>query len=167
MIESVDEGQVAGRATQQGRGRGRQRWVILGLALLVLLAGGFTMMRMRMSYVPPDLDLATTRSSNSGLYQVRYTPEPASIPINQIHSWTIHIETADGQPVEGATISVDGDMPQHLHGLPTAPQVTQDLGGGAYLVEGLKFHMPGWWVVDYTINAADQSDTVRFNLQLP
>lgn len=167
MIDSVDEGAVAGRATPQRPGQGQQRWIILGLALLVLLAGGFAMMRMRMNDVPPDLDLATTRRSNSGIYQVRYTPESASIPINQIHSWTIHIETPDGRPVEGATISVDGDMPQHLHGLPTAPQVTQDLGGGTYLVEGLKFHMPGWWVVDYTITAADQTDTVRFNLQLP
>lgn len=165
MIESLDEGQTAGRPT--GNGRGRQRWILIGLALLVLLAGGFTMMRMRMSYVPADLDLATTRSSNSGLYQVRYETAAAAIPVNQIHTWTIHIETADGRPVEGAAITVDGDMPQHLHGLPTAPQVTQDLGGGAYLVEGLKFHMSGWWVVDYTITAEGQTDTVRFNLQLP
>lgn len=165
MIESLDEGQVAGRAT--GNGRGRQRWIVAGLALVVLLAGGLGMMRMYMGSVPADLDLATTRSSNSGLYRVRYAPEAAPIPVNQIHSWTIHVETPDGRPVEGATITVDGDMPQHLHGLPTTPQVTQELGGGDYLVEGLKFHMPGWWVVDYSISAAGQTDTVRFNLQLP
>lgn len=165
MIESLDEGRGTRHAMKGGWGR--QRWIVLGLALLVLLAGGFTMMRMRMSYVPADLDLATTRSSNSGLYQVRYETAAAAIPVNQIHTWTIHIETTDGRPVEGAAITVDGDMPQHLHGLPTAPQVTQDLGGGTYLVEGLKFHMPGWWVVDYMITADGQTDTVRFNLQLP
>jgi YtkA-like len=165
MIDSLDERQVAGRVMRKRRG-GR-RWIAIGMALLVLLAGGFGMMRMHMNYVPPDLDLATTRSSHGGIYWVRYETAAAAIPVNQIHSWTIHIETTDGRPVEGATITVDGDMPQHLHGLPTAPQVTQELGGGAYLVEGLKFHMPGWWVVDYTISTNAQTDTVRFNLLLP
>ena len=53
-----------------------------------------------------------------------------------------------------AAITVDGDMPQHGHGLPTRPQVTKHLGNGDYLVEGMKFQMGGWWVVDFTIDAA-------------
>jgi YtkA-like len=162
MIGSVEEQPVVGQALRKGQRW--QRWAVV--ALVALLAGGFGMMRMHMSAVPANLDLATTQISNAGIYRVRYESAAAAIPINQIHAWTIYIETANGRPIEGATITVDGDMPQHLHGLPTAPKVTQDLGGGAYLVEGLKFHMPGWWVVDYTISAAGQIDTVRFNLQL-
>ena len=65
-----------------------------------------------------------------------------------------------------ASISVDGDMPQHGHGLPTRPQVTKHLGNGDYLAEGMKFQMGGWWVVDFTIDAAGQKDTVRFNMIL-
>jgi hypothetical protein len=42
----------------------------------------------------------------------------------------------NGEPVENATIAVDGDMPEHGHGLPTCPQVTKYLGNGDYLVEG-------------------------------
>lgn len=38
-------------------------------------------------------------------------------------------------------------MSQHGHGLPTRPQVTQNLGNGDYLVEGTKFQMGGWWVM--------------------
>ena len=57
-------------------------------------------------------------------------------------------------------------MPQHGHGLPTRPQVTQDLGNGDYLVEGLKFQMIGWWEVRYTITASEQSDSITFNLVL-
>jgi hypothetical protein len=57
-------------------------------------------------------------------------------------------------------------MPQHGHGLPTQPLVTAYLGDGTYLVEGMKFQMGGWWVVDFTIEANGQSDTVRFNLSL-
>jgi hypothetical protein len=76
------------------------------------------------------------------------------------------VETADGQPVENAEIVVDGGMPQHDHGLPTAPQVTQELGNGDYLVEGFKFHMDGWWEIKFVVNSAGQSDGVTFNLLL-
>lgn len=83
-----------------------------------------------------------------------------------MHQWTLHVETADGQPVEDALISVDGDMPQHGHGLPTGPQVTENLGNGDYLVGGMKFQMGGWWVMDFTISADGQTDTVDFNMML-
>jgi hypothetical protein len=86
--------------------------------------------------------------------------------INQIHTWIIHVATPDGQPVTDAAITVDGDMPQHGHGLATRPQVTKHLGNGDYLVEGMKFQMGGWWVVDFTIEAAGQRDTARFNMIL-
>jgi hypothetical protein len=148
---------------------GRKLWKLVGIgagAIALLLVAAVIGLYLWMSYVPADLDYSTTRPSAAGLYRVSYEPRRGPIAVNQIHAWTIHVETADGQPVEGATITVDGDMPQHGHGLPTEPQVTMDLGGGDYLVEGLKFHMPGWWVVDYTINVGGQSDTVRFNLLL-
>jgi hypothetical protein len=57
-------------------------------------------------------------------------------------------------------------MPQHGHGLPTVPQVTKYLGDGFYQVEGLKFHMPGWWVVKFNIVRNEMTDNVTFNLML-
>ena len=50
-------------------------------------------------------------------------------------------------------IQVSGDMPEHRHGMPTQPQVTQNLGGGDYLVEGMRFQMGGWWAVTFAIDA--------------
>jgi hypothetical protein len=132
------------------------------LLLLVVTAAMFTYM----SYVPSDLDYSTTRLTEQGVYEVTYVSEVNPVPVNQMLSWTLHVETADGQPVETATITVDGDMPQHGHGLPTRPQVTRYLGNGDYLVEGLKFHMPGWWVMDFVITSNGQSDPVRFNMML-
>lgn len=149
-----------------GRGKIGKRIAIAAGVIALLLLAAFGGLVAKMSYVPADLDYATTRLSNAGSYRVSYAPRRGPVAVNQIHAWAIHIETADGRPVAGATITVDGDMPQHGHGLPTEPQVTADLGGGDYLVEGLKFHMPGWWVVDYTITAGGQTDTVRFNLML-
>jgi hypothetical protein len=138
---------------------------IAGGVLLVIIAFA-SFMFMRMNYVPADLDTSTRLTSANGLYVINYTPETGSVPINQMQKWTLHVETSDGRPVENAEISVDGDMPQHGHGLPTRPQVTQYLGNGDYQVEGLRFHMPGWWVVDFVINSDGQSDSVRFNLTL-
>jgi hypothetical protein len=154
------------KATQAQPKRRTLRWIAaIGGGILLVLAALFAFMLYRMSYVPSDLDLSTTRVSNQGVYQVSYAPR-RPIAINQIHSWTIHVATADGQPVTDAAITVDGDMPQHGHGLPTQPQVNRNLGNGDYLVEGLKFPMGGWWVVDFTIDAHGQRDTVRFNMIL-
>lgn len=158
---------IGTQQTEQGKRRRIWRWV-LGLAggLLALFVIAFIAMMMRMNYVPSDLDYATTRMSAQGLYKISYTSDLGAVPVNQMQSWTLHVETATGQPVENATITVDGDMPQHGHGLPTRPQVTRYLGNGDYKVEGLKFHMPGWWVMDFTVTAEGKSDQVRFNMLL-
>ena len=117
------------------------------------------------SSAPSELDYATERTTDNGVFKVSYSSED-TITINQMHTWTLHVETADGQPVENATITVDGGMPQHGHGLPTAPQVTEYLGDGDYLVEGMKFQMGGWWEVKFNITAGDLTDTITFNLTL-
>jgi hypothetical protein len=139
--------------------------VVLGaLGLMYAIVMGVMMSRMR--DVPSDLDYATTRSSDKGLFTVSYTASTGTVPVNQMHQWTLHVETADGQPVEDASIDVDGDMPQHGHGLPTQPRVTKNLGHGDYLVDGMKFQMGGWWLMDFTIRANSQTDAVHFNMLL-
>jgi hypothetical protein len=139
-------------------------WWAAGLVLLLVVAAGVLIVRM--NHVPSDLDTSTTRTSEQGLYQIGYVSDLGSVPVNQMQSWMLHVETADGEPVENATITVDGDMPQHGHGLPTRPQVSRYLGNGDYKVEGLKFHMPGWWVMDFVVAADGQTDQVRFNMML-
>lgn len=115
---------------------------------------------------PADLDLATTQMTENGHYKVTIKPDAEPIAINAMHTWTLHVETPDGKPVEDAVIKVDGDMPQHGHGLPTKPQVTEYLGEGNYRVDGMKFQMTGWWVVEFDIAESGQTDHVKFNLVL-
>ena len=67
---------------------------------------------------------------------------------------------------ENAEIVVNGGMPQHDHGFPTSPQVTEELGDGEYLVEGVKFNMAGWWEMTLAITANGQSDSITFNIVL-
>lgn len=115
---------------------------------------------------PANLDTSTSLPSDDGLFQVSWSSNPANVPLNQIHSWTLHVETSDGQPVEDAYILVDGGMPQHGHGLPTNPQVTEYLGNGDYLVEGMRFQMTGFWEVRFIINSGEQSDSITFNINI-
>lgn len=135
-------------------------------ALVLIVVGMIGLKMARMGDVPSNLDYSTTRSSEKGLFNVSYTASTGTVPVNQMHQWTLHVETADGTPVEDAAITVDGDMPQHGHGLPTSPRVTKYLGNGNYLVDGMKFQMGGWWLMDFTISASGQTDTVHFNMML-
>lgn len=134
--------------------------------LILSLGVAYEVMMFRLGDVPADLDYSTTRLSDNGIFKVSYIASTGNVPVNQIHEWRLHIETAVGQPVNDAVIGVEGDMPQHGHGLPTRPQVTKSLGNGDYLVEGVKFQMGGWWLMDFTIATGDNQDVVHFNMML-
>ena len=58
-------------------------------------------------------------------------------------------------------------MPEHNHGFPTAPEITEELGGGDYLLDGVKFSMAGLWELKLAIADGDQVDEITFNLVLP
>ena len=121
---------------------------------------------MLFSKPPADLDYSRTRISEAGRYKATIKPDGDTIPKGKLQRWTLHLETANGAPVGACTITVDGGMPQHGHGLPTKPRVTRPLGNGDHLVEGMKFNMGGWWVVKFRVNAAPGSDSLVFNVKL-
>lgn len=121
---------------------------------------------MMMDDIPADLDFSTEKMSDNGLFNVSVTSNTSPVPLNEMHTWTLTVLNAAGEPVEDAEIIVDGGMPQHGHGLPTAPEVTENLGNGTYLVEGVRFNMLGWWEFALSISSADQQDAITFNLAL-
>jgi hypothetical protein len=137
--------------------------VVIGL---LALAAAAALASDRPSAVPTDLDVGTTRTTDAGLYRVGYESAVEPVPVNLLHTWIITVETPSGEPVTGAEVTFDGDMPQHGHGLPTVPEVTHEISPGRYLVEGVKFQMGGWWVMDVGIVADGRSDGVSFNLIL-
>jgi hypothetical protein len=105
------------------------------------------------------------RRSSGGLYEA--TLEPAEpLRVRRMHTVKLSVRTAEQAPVESASIAVDGGMPQHGHGLPTRPKVTQRLGDGTYQVEGVKFNMGGWWELKFRIDSAAGTDSVTVNLDL-
>lgn len=112
---------------------------------------------------PKDLDLALTRPTVENRYVVTLQPPVQPAAINQLHVWRVLLTTPTGAPVAQARIQVDGGMPQHGHGLPTKPQVTRELPGGGYLIEGMKFSMTGWWEIKLAIDGPAGADRVTFN----
>ena len=112
---------------------------------------------------PRDLDLALKRATVDRKYVVTLQPPVRPAAINQLHAWRVLLSSAAGEPVTHALIQVDGGMPQHGHGLPTKPQVTRELPDGAYLIEGMKFSMTGWWEIKLAIDGPAGADRVTFN----
>lgn len=143
--------------------------VLLGIFLLMPVIGPrflHPIMMGESAAAPDDIDTSATRTTDSGLFQVSWRSDAGEVPLNEIHTWTLTVTTPDGSPVENAEISVDGGMPQHGHGLPTSPKVTEYLGAGEYRVEGLRFQMIGFWEVKFDIRAGGQSDSITFNMIL-
>ncbi|MCT8328882.1 FixH family protein [Acidimangrovimonas sediminis] len=116
--------------------------------------------------IPDDLDLALRRSTDASLYTVEIAPVDPSVRLGKMHAWTLGLTDKRGRPVESARIAISGGMPQHGHGLPTAPAVTQTLGEGRFLIEGMKFNMRGWWEIDLTIDGPSGTDAITFNFIL-
>jgi hypothetical protein len=115
---------------------------------------------------PKDLDYSTMKMSANDAFNVMYSSIGGPIKINRIHSWELTIKDAAGQPINDATVAVVGDMPEHGHGLPTEPEVTKMGFGGLYRIDGMKFTMPGWWVVTISVMANGVQDSVSFNLNI-
>ena len=134
----------------------------VGLAA-VALAGVYAV-----SPQPPAaaLDLSRSKATEKGMYSAAIEPEAGTFAQGELHSWVLTLTTPQGVAVTDATIAVDGGMPDHNHGLPTAPQATAHLGDGKYRIEGVKFSMSGWWELRFSVSSPAGEDKVVFNVTL-
>jgi hypothetical protein len=114
---------------------------------------------------PVSIDTASVMQSSSGLYTVSYRPSDSkAIPLSSIHTWELQVTTAGDMPVEDARVRFGATMPEHGHGMNTRPEIRPSEKRGTYLVEGINFHMPGWWVVSVGITGNQGPELVRFNV---
>ncbi|NEX93439.1 FixH family protein [Caulobacter sp. 17J65-9] len=113
------------------------------------------------------LDTSLDRSTDQGVFHVQLHSAVTPIPLSKVHRWTVHLTDAAGRPVDGAELAVDGGMPEHGHGLPTAPRATPAATPGDYVINGVKFSMTGWWELKLKVRAPDgRSDRITFNVVL-
>lgn len=113
--------------------------------------------------VPAHAQVEVLRSA--GL-QVGMQSQVQPVPLNLMHSWIITLHSASGEPLESASIAVEGGMPAHDHGLATRAQVTTALGGGRYLLEGVRFHMSGAWLLQLQVEHQGQQYRIDVAVQL-
>ena len=90
--------------------------------------------------------------SANGHFHLRVLPEDGKVPLNSHHSWIIEVESDVGDPVELRGLAVSG--------------VTEYLGGGRYMVDGLMFNMHGEWQLNLSLSdgVAQDHATLVFNL---
>ncbi|WP_159059346.1 hypothetical protein [Rhodopseudomonas palustris] len=63
-------------------------------------------------------------------------------------------------------IMADARMPQHSHGMPTAPRVEFDTKGNLEIV-GLYFQMSGGWQLSIDLEAGGLSERQRIDVIIP
>jgi hypothetical protein len=113
-----------------------------------------------------DLSSADFIVSSDDGYTVEVQSQLSPIEINKIHNWIIKITDSSNRPLNNASIEMIGGMPDHDHGLPTEPQVTEEVGPGKYLLQGVRFHMQGKWQIIFTITESGNQDQAILELQL-
>lgn len=111
-------------------------------------------------------DPAHPRFSEAGLYRVSLRPQDDRVPLGRIHAWILRLETRDGESFLPRRIAFSGGMPQHGHGFETEPRVTRGIGGDAFLVEGVKFHMAGDWTLRVEVVGPEGPDVAVFQVRV-
>ena len=135
------------------------------LAALVIGLAAFLVLGPSSAPPPAPANLAQSKPSAAGFYEIAIAPDKEPVARGELHSWTLELKDKAGAPVDGATIAVGGGMPEHNHGLPTAPQAT-GLGNGKYRIDGVKFSMGGRWELTFDIDAPPGKDTVLFEIMM-
>jgi hypothetical protein len=121
---------------------------------------------------PEELNISTFQVSRDLHFFAHIEPVSqnnsahGSLPLNSIHQWQLFVTDGNGAPVSNAQIAFAGHMPGHAHGLPTLPRVVEETSPGVYLVDGVKFQMKGWWVIEFSVQSGDKTDSLVFNLSL-
>ena len=138
----------------------------IAVALAALAIAGYAYLQADIETVPQSAAIASGNPTENGLFVVRIEPEEKPVSVGPIHAWLVSVNDPQGMPVEGAKVSLDGGMPSHGHGLPTIPETLGEIQPGIYRIDGVKFSMIGPWELVVEIESGDQSDSVRFDLEI-
>ncbi|MBL8859000.1 MAG: SMP-30/gluconolactonase/LRE family protein [Planctomycetes bacterium] len=113
-------------------------------------------------------DGAKTVTTNASSWRIAWRVKPNPIPRGEtfvLDAWVFapgHPHT----PVKDVALSIDGWMPEHLHGMNRVPRVARRDDGG-FTFEGVYLHMSGFWELafDVTTKGLTERATVRVDLE--
>lgn len=84
-----------------------------------------------------------------------------------LHEWRIRVLDEAGEVIPAGPIAFDGAMPTHKHGFDNRPLITGRGDDGWYRVEGVRFHMPGAWLLRVEFLGPDGMDRAELSLDVP
>ncbi|MEL6186997.1 MAG: hypothetical protein AAFU79_20415 [Myxococcota bacterium] len=71
----------------------------------------------------PLVAIGASLPTEGGHFRVSARPVEPPVQVGRMQSWIVEIRDPKGRPANGLAVRLDGGMPQHGHGLPTAPRV--------------------------------------------
>jgi hypothetical protein len=98
----------------------------------------------------------TAGAPEDGFVTTLQTAEPAPPEVGE-NTWSFRLTDGDGQVLDGCDVGFFPTMPDHGHGTPTDPVLT-DLGDGTHQAV-FELSMGGYWRVDIEATCGD--DPVR------
>ncbi len=84
----------------------------------------------------------------------------------QFHDCQVSFSNRQNQAVAVQTVRLEGAMPAHGHGLPTAPVLTSQDELGHYRIDGLQYNMPGRWLLGFAVEGALGDDRIIFDFSI-
>jgi len=136
---------------------------VAGLAIYLLFAGAPP--RRTQAEIPRAISIARTTARPEGGPLVAIRPRLASTDPASMHDWLVEITDPAGAPVSGCQVTFAASMPEHGHGLPTEPRVLGEESKGRYRVGGVRFSMPGYWVVTVKLWGCGAPQRVDFDVR--
>jgi hypothetical protein len=105
----------------------------------------------------------TAAISDGGSFYMMYSADPDPIPFNEPFQLIamVHDGPDHSSMYSDASLVVNATMPDHGHGMNTEPTVTVD-EMGMITVDGMLFHMRGWWQMDFVATRSDVTETATF-----
>ena len=112
---------------------------------------------------PLDLGRGTGWVVFSDHYMIAFRPDPIRIEVGEPFALILNVCTKAGNPAE--LVAVDAQMPEHKHGMNYKPSIISS-NDGRYRAEGLVFHMPGLWELNFDVRAGEESERLSHDIIL-
>ena len=138
----------------------------VAVALLCLFASAEDGFTARAGWVTPVAASSSDIPSHNGSYRASIIALPETVELGRSLALTVAIRTAADSPVEGAVLALESWMPDDETVRVARSAAIQEVGGGLYRVEGLRFASRGWWNLRLRISRAGLTDSLAFNVVL-
>jgi YtkA-like len=112
---------------------------------------------------PLDLGRGTGLVVFSDHYMIAFRPDPPQIEVGMPFALILNVCTRSDQPAE--LVAIEAQMPEHRHGMNYRPTIIAGKDG-RYRVEGLMFHMPGRWELNFDVRSGEETERLSHDILL-